>query len=91
MTRSAQEPLQLDLFAEAVELRRLEPDRNMARFYIMVLQPDLFGGVDLVREWGRIGSPGRVFISHHEDRDQAMDALVGHFRAKRRHYLSCGS
>lgn len=89
MTRNAQEPLQLDLFAETVELRRLEPDRNMARFYLMVLQPDLFGGVDLVREWGRIGSPGRVCVSHHPDRGQAVDALADHARAKRRRYVLC--
>lgn len=32
----------------------------MARFYRLVLQPDLFGGCSLVREWGRIGSAGQV-------------------------------
>ena len=85
-----EEPLQLELFAEAVELRRVDPDRNMARFYRMVLQPNLFGGVDLVREWGRIGSSGRVSVSHHGDRGQAVDALSDHFSIKRRRYVLCG-
>ena len=64
----------------------------MARFYLMVLQPHLFGGVDLVREWGRIGSPDRVCVSHHKDWDRALNARGHHFRAKRRHhYVPCGS
>jgi predicted DNA-binding WGR domain protein len=32
----------------------------MARFYQVALQADLLGGWHLVREWGRIGSPGTV-------------------------------
>lgn len=43
-----------------VQLHRVDPDRNMARFYTMTVQPSLFGEWCLVREWGRIGSPGRV-------------------------------
>lgn len=43
-----------------VQLHRVDPDRNMARFYTMMVQPSLFGEWCLVREWGRIGSPGRV-------------------------------
>ncbi|QRG10307.1 WGR domain-containing protein (plasmid) [Xanthobacter dioxanivorans] len=43
-----------------VQLRRIDPSRNMARFYMLTVQPSLFGEWCLVREWGRIGSPGRV-------------------------------
>jgi predicted DNA-binding WGR domain protein len=32
----------------------------MNRFYALSLQPDLFGTVSVVREWGRIGQPGTV-------------------------------
>ena len=32
----------------------------MARFYAMCLQPTLFGDWALLREWGRIGSTGRM-------------------------------
>jgi len=34
-----------------VELRRIDPTRNMRRFYRLDGQPDLFGGVLLVKEW----------------------------------------
>jgi hypothetical protein len=42
-----------------MHLRRIDPDRNMARFYSMSVQPNLFGEWLLFRVWGRIGSPGR--------------------------------
>jgi len=45
----------------AVQLRRLvDPAQDMARFYLLDVQQDLFGQWWLVREFGRIGSPGRV-------------------------------
>jgi predicted DNA-binding WGR domain protein len=37
----------------AVHLRRIDPTRNMSRLYRLDVQPDLFGGVLLVKEWGR--------------------------------------
>ena len=44
----------------AVELHRIDGARNMRRFYRLDMQPDLFGGVLLVRQWGRIGARGRI-------------------------------
>ena len=44
----------------AVTLHRIDPTRNMSRFYRLDVQPDLFGGVLLVKEWGRIGARGRT-------------------------------
>jgi hypothetical protein len=35
----------------ALHLRRIDPARNMHRFYPLDVQPDLFGGVLLVKEW----------------------------------------
>jgi predicted DNA-binding WGR domain protein len=32
----------------------------MRRFYLLDVQPDLFGGVLLVKQWGRIGTQGRI-------------------------------
>ena len=43
-----------------VELRRLDPTRNMRRFYRLDVQPDLFGGFLLLKQWGRIGAGGRI-------------------------------
>ncbi|SNR46704.1 WGR domain-containing protein [Paracoccus sediminis] len=42
-----------------VLLDRIDPHRNMARFYRLDIVPDLFGGVVLVRNWGRIGRRGQ--------------------------------
>jgi predicted DNA-binding WGR domain protein len=41
-------------------IHRRDPTRNMARFYALSVQADLLAGWTLVREWGRIGRPGRV-------------------------------
>ena len=40
------------------ELHRLDPARNMFRFYRLAIEPDLFGGVRLLRQWGRIAARG---------------------------------
>jgi predicted DNA-binding WGR domain protein len=44
----------------AVILYRIDSAKRMQRFYRMDVQPDLFGQWCLMREWGRIGSSGRV-------------------------------
>ena len=36
------------------------PDQNMHRFYQLFVTPGLFDDWSLVREWGRVGSPGTV-------------------------------
>jgi predicted DNA-binding WGR domain protein len=41
-------------------LYRVDPSRNMFRFYRLDIQPDLFGNHCLIREWGRIGRSGQV-------------------------------
>ncbi len=40
-------------------LRRVDPEENIARFYALMIERDLFGRVVLVRRWGRIGTHGR--------------------------------
>ncbi|WP_295044834.1 WGR domain-containing protein [uncultured Paracoccus sp.] len=42
-----------------IHLFRRDPCRNMARFYTLTIEPDLFGGVVLIRRWGRLGRPGQ--------------------------------
>lgn len=44
----------------SVTLYRIDPARNMQRFYRLDIQPDLFGNQCLIREWGRIGRGGQV-------------------------------
>ena len=40
-------------------LARRDPLQNVARFYRIEITPDLFGGVVLIRNWGRIGHHGQ--------------------------------
>ena len=58
-----------------IDLKRIDPSLNMRRFYRMCLQPDLFGGVDLVREWGRIGCRGQLLIQRHSDDAAAITSM----------------
>jgi predicted DNA-binding WGR domain protein len=59
----------------AVHIRRVDPARNMRRFYRLDMQPDLFGGVLLVKEWGRIGLRGRMVAERYEAK--ALAAWLG--------------
>jgi predicted DNA-binding WGR domain protein len=62
-----------------IHLRRIDPTRNMARFYAMAVQPTLFGEWALQREWGRIGSAGLASES------DAVVAMARVLKAKQRH------
>ena len=76
--------MQLDIFPDHMTLTRVDPDRNMRRFYLMTVQRDLFGGATLVREWGRVGSSGQVRVDYHESEGQAVNALADLATAKRK-------
>jgi predicted DNA-binding WGR domain protein len=65
-----------------MHLRRIDPDRNMARFYTMSLQPTLFGEWALLREWGRIGSAGRLVSGRFASEQQAALAMAEHLKVK---------
>ena len=65
-------------------LHRRDPNRHMARFYRLRLQPRLWGGVALVREWGRIGSPGRLRADAHDSTEAAERAGERLMTVKRR-------
>lgn len=38
--------------------QRIDANRNMARYYLLSIQPTLFGETAVVRTWGRIGKAG---------------------------------
>ena len=67
-----------------VVLRRVEPDKRMARFYSLMVERDLFGTVRLVRNWGRIGTLGRERVEEYGTEFEARRALDALARAKRR-------
>lgn len=58
-----------------VYLHKRDPERRQARFYALHLMETLFGDWTLVREWGRIGSPGRVAVEWFPTFDEARQAL----------------
>jgi len=53
-----------------IYLERHDLEQNMHRFYQLFVVPGLFEDWSLVKEWGRIGSPGTVrkewFTTEHE-------------------------
>lgn len=55
-------------------LFRIDPAQNMARFYAISIQPNLFGGQSLHRNWGRIGSVGRLRYELLDDADSSSEA-----------------
>jgi len=75
---------QAELFPTAVRLVRSDRHANMHRYYAMRLQPDLFGGCSLIREWGRVGSGGQIRYQTYRHEGQAIDALLAFSRLKER-------
>lgn len=69
---------------DAITLHRLDPAKNMCRFYRLEVQRDLFGQWCLVREWGRIGRAGRLRMAAYDSAEQAKGALVRQRRVKER-------
>lgn len=68
-------------------LRRVDPARNMARYYALTLEPTLFGEVAVMRHWGRIGTRGRsksCFLGSMEAARAALDRQAA--RKQRRGY-----
>lgn len=53
-------------------VERVDPDRNMARFYTLAIEPTLFGTPRLLRRWGRIGTLGRTMVHHFEREEDAV-------------------
>lgn len=76
MTTSISTPLQLSLFPNHVRLTHSVPDANRHRYYVLRTLPTLFGEWDLIREWGRLGSPGRVRRNLHQTESEAISALT---------------
>ena len=68
----------------AVTLTRTDHARRMARFYVLDVQPDLFGAWCFIREWGRIGGPGQLRHVPYPTEDEAKEALARQRRAKER-------
>ena len=68
----------------AITLKRTDQARNISRFYLLAVQPELFGRWSLVREWGRIGQPGQSRIISYATQGEAEAAFTRHRRSKER-------
>lgn len=73
-----------------IHLRRIDPSQNMRRFYMLAIQPTLFGGASVIRNWGRIGTSGQSLMETFDSEDDASSASLRLQRAKRRRgYRDC--
>ncbi len=64
-------------------LVRIDPARNMARYYGLTVEASLFGDHAVVRRWGRIGTRGRFLIELHESAEAARRRFEALAAAKR--------
>jgi predicted DNA-binding WGR domain protein len=69
-TRGNSEPAELQVILE-----RIDPARNIARYYVLSVEPTLFARDTLVRRWGRIGSTGRERLEFLGSAEAAGSAL----------------
>ena len=63
-------------------LERIDARQNMARFYVLSVEPTLFDMPSLVREWARIGKPGRRRIDIYSSDADARMSLASWFEKK---------
>lgn len=67
-----------------IYLERIDVNSNMARFYHLFAQIDLFGTIVVVRRWGRIGRSGREITWQCSTIYEAAEQLEHFAGAKRR-------
>jgi predicted DNA-binding WGR domain protein len=74
-------PDELSPIRHALVLRRVDPDRRIARFYSLLVERDLFGTVPT---WGRIGTNGQELVEVFATELEVGQVLEALARAKRR-------
>ena len=65
-------------------MTRIDPDKNMRRFYQLRLTEDLFGRWRCVHAWGRIGRRGRSLEHIFDTQEEAASEIDKWFAAKRK-------
>lgn len=63
--------------------QRIDPAKNMARYYALSIQPTLFGETSLVRCWGRIGARGQEKVHVFAEEGPAICLFLEITRQKR--------
>ena len=69
-----------------IVLERVDPARNIARYYVLSIEPTLFAKHTLIRRWGRIGCLGRERLQFFgsEDASRAQVTLETWLTRKRK-------
>lgn len=67
-----------------LHVEKTDLSKNMARFYAMAIEPNLFGEACLMRRWGRIGTNGRTMSQHFETEREAVAVFLDLLRQKKR-------
>jgi predicted DNA-binding WGR domain protein len=63
-------------------LDRCDPNCNMARYYVLAIEPSLFGEATLTREWGRIGQRGQRRVEIYDSYGRAAEELEAWLKRK---------
>ncbi|WP_262272821.1 WGR domain-containing protein [Microvirga yunnanensis] len=56
-------------------LHRCDPSCNVARYYVLSIEPSLFGDAASIRDWGRLGRPGQRRVELYENRSVPWKSL----------------
>lgn len=67
-----------------IHMHRIDPTQNMRRFYTLAIQPTLFGGASVIRNWGRIGTNGQSMIETYDRAEDASTEFIRLARAKKK-------
>ncbi|RWX59627.1 WGR domain-containing protein [Mesorhizobium sp. M4B.F.Ca.ET.089.01.1.1] len=65
-------------------VERSNASSNMARYYAMSIEANLFGDVCLLRKWGRIGTTGQSMVHHFGREEEAVQLFLDLLRQKRK-------
>jgi hypothetical protein len=58
-------------FQYYARFENIDATQNRYRAYLYLWQPDLWGRGGLIRSWGRLGSLGRLLVTHYPDRSRS--------------------
>jgi predicted DNA-binding WGR domain protein len=67
-----------------IVLERSDPSKNVARFFVLSVEPTLFAKDTLIRRWGRKGTSGRERLEFFENEVAAGTSLETWLARKRK-------
>jgi predicted DNA-binding WGR domain protein len=70
--------------SQKIVLTRIRPEKNERRFYTVDISQDMFGQISVSRNWGRIGTSGRLRYDPYPDIHAAQRALDVITKSKRK-------